>query len=49
MTAVPNVLAHRYASPEMVEVWSAEHKVVLERRLWIAVLRAHRELGIDVL
>jgi adenylosuccinate lyase len=48
VTAVPNVLAHRYASPEMVEVWSAEHKVVLERRLWIAVLRAQRELGIDV-
>ncbi len=47
-TAVPNVLAARYASPEMVEVWSAEHKVVLERRLWIAVMRAQQELGIDV-
>ena len=48
MTTVPNVLATRYASPEMVEVWSAEHKVVLERRLWIAVMRAQRELGVDV-
>ena len=32
----------------MAELWSAEHKVVLERRLWIAVLRAQRELGVDV-
>ncbi len=48
MTAVPNVLAHRYASAEMVQVWSAEQKVRLERQLWIAVLRAQRELGVDV-
>ena len=25
-----------------------EHKVVLERRLWLAVLRAQRELGVEV-
>ncbi|MEI2699851.1 MAG: lyase family protein [Microthrixaceae bacterium] len=48
MTAVPNVLASRYASPEMSEVFSAEHKVRLERRLWIAVMKAQRDLGIDV-
>ncbi len=46
--SVPNVLASRYASPEMAELWSAEHKIVLERRLWIAVMRAQRSLGIDV-
>jgi adenylosuccinate lyase len=45
---IPNVLAARYASPELVELWSPERKVVLERRLWIAVLRAQRELGVDV-
>jgi adenylosuccinate lyase len=45
---VPNVLAARYASKEMAELWSPEHKVVLERRLWIAVLRAQRDLGIEV-
>jgi adenylosuccinate lyase len=45
---VPNVLATRYASPELREIWSPEHKVVLERRLWIAVLTAQRDLGIDV-
>ena len=45
---IPNVLAARYASPELVALWSPESKVVLERRLWIAVLRAQRELGIPV-
>ncbi len=48
MAAVPNVLAGRYASAAIAEIWSPEHKVVLERRLWIAVLRAQRDLGIDV-
>lgn len=43
-----NVLARRYASPEMVEVFSPRRKVVLERRLWIAVLRAQRRLGVGV-
>jgi adenylosuccinate lyase len=43
-----NVLAARYASPSLVDLWSAEHKVVLERRFWLAVLRAQAELGVDV-
>ena len=45
---VPDILAERYASSTMREIWSPEQKVILERRLWIAVLRAQRELGIDV-
>ena len=45
---VPNVLAARYASAELAQLWSPEHKVVLERRLWIAVLEAQRDLGVDV-
>jgi adenylosuccinate lyase len=47
-SAVPNVLATRYASPEMAAIWSPEHKVVLERRLWVAVLEAQRALGVEV-
>ena len=47
-TPIPNVLALRYASAEMVEVWSATNKVILERRLWVAVLRAQGELGVSV-
>ena len=45
---IPNVLAVRYASPELVALWSPEQKVVLERELWIAVLRAQEQLGIEV-
>lgn len=45
---IPNVLASRYASPELVTLWSPEKKVTLERELWIAVLRAQRELGVVV-
>jgi adenylosuccinate lyase len=45
---VPNVLAERYASAEMAQLWSPEHKVVLERRLWIAVMRAQRRLGVVI-
>jgi adenylosuccinate lyase len=32
----------------MVEVWSPATKVVLERHLWLAVLRAQQELGVEV-
>jgi adenylosuccinate lyase len=45
---VPNVLATRYAGDDLVAIWSPEHKIVLERRLWIAVLEAQRDLGVDV-
>ncbi|MDQ3757999.1 MAG: adenylosuccinate lyase [Actinomycetota bacterium] len=45
---IPNVLATRYASREMRDVWSPTAKVVMERELWLAVLRAQRELGVDV-
>jgi adenylosuccinate lyase len=45
---IPNVLASRYASPELVAIWSPEEKVRAERRLWLAVLRVQRDLGIVV-
>lgn len=44
---IPNVLANRYASAEMVAIWSPEAKIVAERRLWLAVLRAQIELGVE--
>lgn len=46
--AIANVLAERYASRAMAAVWSPERRVVLERRLWLAVLRVQRRLGLDV-
>ncbi len=45
---LPNVLAARYASTPMVELWAPTHRVVLERRLWVAVLEAQRAAGLEV-
>lgn len=45
---IPNVLAARYASAELVSLWSPEQKVVLERQLWLAVLKAQKDLGVEV-
>ncbi|MCQ3810618.1 MAG: adenylosuccinate lyase [Acidimicrobiia bacterium] len=45
---IPDVLADRYASAAMAAIWSPEGKVKAERRLWVAVLEAQRDLGIDV-
>ncbi len=45
---IPNVLATRYASPAMRAIWSPEAKVRLERELWLAVLTAQRDLGVEV-
>ncbi|HEX5596994.1 MAG TPA: adenylosuccinate lyase [Micromonosporaceae bacterium] len=45
---IPNVLANRYASTELVNLWSPEEKIRMERRLWLAVLRAQRDLGVAV-
>ena len=45
---IPNVLANRYASADMAGIWAPEAKVIAERRLWLAVLRAQSELGVFV-
>ena len=45
---IPNVLADRYASRDLVAVFDPPAKVRLERRLWLLVLEAQIELGLDV-
>ncbi|MDR1833880.1 MAG: adenylosuccinate lyase [Propionibacteriaceae bacterium] len=47
MSAIPNVLASRYASAAMRQIWSPEEKVKAERELWLAVLQAQADLGVD--
>jgi adenylosuccinate lyase len=42
------VLADRYASKEMREIWSREFKIKAERQLWITVMETQRSLGFDV-
>src|SRR3989344_4899261 len=43
-----DVLSFRYATPEMNAIFSERGKIIAERKLWIAVMRAQRELGIDI-
>ena len=45
---IPNVLAERYASPSMCNIWSPEGRIVLEREFWIAVMKAQRDLGLPI-
>lgn len=45
---IPNILAERYASTAITDIWSAEGRIILERELWIAVAKAQRELGLDI-
>ena len=45
---IPNILAQRYASKQMTDIWSAEGRIVLERELWIAVLKSQSQLGLSI-
>lgn len=48
-TRVPaNVLADRYATPEMIAIWEPENGIVLSRQLWVAAMKAMRDLGRDI-
>lgn len=48
MDSIPNVLANRYASPAMRDIWSAKGRISLERDLWIAVMKGQRDLGLPI-
>ena len=43
-----NILAERYASKEMNQIWGAEGRILLERDYWIAVVKAQKSLGIEI-
>ncbi len=46
--SIPNVLADRYASSAMVEIFDPVNRVRLERQFWLAVLEAQIDLGLPV-
>src|SRR5688572_30088157 len=46
--AIPNVLAERYASKAMKDIWSQHGRVALERDFWIAVMKGQRDLGVPI-
>ena len=41
-------LSRRYASPAMQGLWGERRRIGLWRRLWLALMEAQRELGLDV-
>ena len=43
-----DVLAGRYASSRMVAIHSPAEKIRAERRLWLAVMKAQRDLGLSI-
>ena len=43
-----SVLANRYATASMRDIFSPEAKIVLERKFWISVLKAQSELGLKI-
>jgi len=43
-----SILANRYASDEMKDIWSPRSKIIAERRLWITVMKTQSELGFDI-
>ena len=47
-SAIPNVLAERYASPLIKDIWSPTGRIAIERDYWIAVMKAQRDLGLDI-
>jgi len=42
------VLAERYASDQMRELWSRTYKISAERALWISVLKAQSKCGLEI-
>lgn len=48
MEQIENILAQRYASVKMKEIWSPRGRILMERDLWIAVLKAQKELGLPI-
>ena len=47
---MPNlsVLSERYATDEINDIFSERGKILLERELWIAVLKAQRDSGLNI-
>jgi adenylosuccinate lyase len=46
--SISDVLATRYASTEMVAIWSPTEKIKLERKFWVQVLKAQQSRGLDI-
>jgi adenylosuccinate lyase len=47
-TVIPNVLANRYATKEMVAIFDPVNKIIAERKFWIAILRLQKAGGLSI-
>ena len=43
-----SLLAQRYSSQAMIDIWSQESKIRAERNLWISVMKTQAQLGFDI-
>jgi adenylosuccinate lyase len=43
-----SLVGERYASYEMREIWSRKKKIIMERKLWIAVMKIQAEFGVEI-
>ena len=44
----PNVLAARYSTKEMVEIFNPMNKIIEERKFWITVLKLQKNAGLPI-
>jgi adenylosuccinate lyase len=44
----PNVLAARYATKEMVEIFNPINKIIEERKFWITILKLQKSAGLPI-
>ena len=45
---IPNVLANRYATKEMVAIFDPVNKIIAERKFWITILRLQKAGGLSI-
>jgi adenylosuccinate lyase len=47
-SVIPNVLANRYATKEMVAIFDPINKIIAERKFWITILRLQKAGGLSI-
>jgi adenylosuccinate lyase len=45
---IPNVLANRYATKEMVAIFDPINKIIAERKFWVTILRLQKASGLSI-
>jgi adenylosuccinate lyase len=48
MSFIPNVLATRYATKEMVAIFDPVNKIIKERKFWISILKLQQKAGLPI-